>query len=119
MVVCLQTHLLEKFCTRGNLQLPAPKPLSSVGDMPYVFVANKAFLLRCNIMRPYPGNRLSDAQRIFNYRLSRARRIVENAFGILAARWRIYHRTIQQHPDVVDDVVKASCVLHNCFLKRN
>ena len=67
-------------------------------------------------MRPYPRGthtRLRHCEAIFNYRLSRARRIVENAFAILAQRWRIYGRRLNVQPDNVDKLVKATCVLHN------
>jgi hypothetical protein len=64
-------------------------PLPSTAQMPrtqrelnYVFVADEAFPLQGHMMRPYPGRDLNcDARKIYNYRLSRARRVVENAFG--------------------------------------
>ncbi|EFN60345.1 hypothetical protein EAG_01318, partial [Camponotus floridanus] len=50
------------------------------------------------------------------FRLSRARRSIENTFGILALRWRIYRKPINMHPKYVDTVVMATVCLHN-FIK--
>jgi len=71
------------------------------------------FFTRRNVLRPYPGRNLSQQKRIFNYRLSRARRVVDNAFGILAAQWRIYHWVFGVNAANVDAIVKATVVLHN------
>lgn len=70
-----------------TLSLPDPEPLPG-GDIPvpYFIVADDAFPLRTWLMKPYPHRCIFRERRIFNYRLSRARRIVENTFGILASR---------------------------------
>eukprot|EP00745_Piridium_sociabile_P007382 TRINITY_DN147986_c2_g1_i4.p1 TRINITY_DN147986_c2_g1~~TRINITY_DN147986_c2_g1_i4.p1 ORF type:complete len:158 (-),score=40.05 TRINITY_DN147986_c2_g1_i4:28-501(-) len=55
---------------------------------------------------------------IFNYRLSRARRVVENAFGILAQRFRVMLRTCELKPHNVKEVMKCCLTLHNVLLQR-
>ncbi|KAJ8371645.1 hypothetical protein AAFF_G00303650 [Aldrovandia affinis] len=74
---------------------------------------NEAFPLQRHLMRPFPGSNLSRRNRVFNYRLSRARMIVENTFSILSAQWRMYRRVIGTSPGNVEKCVKATCVLHN------
>ena len=53
-------------------------------DYGYVIVGDEALSLKTYLLRPYPGSQTSDddQKRPFNSRLSRARRLVENAFGI-------------------------------------
>ena len=70
-------------------------------------------------MRPFGRNALANERHIFNYRLSRVRRVVENAFGILANHWRLYHCHIYLNPDNVTAVVKATVVLHNILTLPN
>lgn len=56
---------------------------------------------------------------IFNYRLSRARRVVENVFGILAARWRCFRKSLEVQPEFIDRIVLSSCCLHNMLCADN
>ena len=97
-----------------KLQLPPPKalPLSST-VIPMFFAADEAFPLRVGILRPYPGRNLDASSKVFNYRLSRGRRVVENAFGILAARFQIFFKPINCDNDLAVKIVQASVVLHN------
>jgi len=66
-------------------------------------------------MRPFPRAVVAqdEAKKVFNKRLSRARRVVENAFGILAQKWRVFFRPIELDVNTTEHVVKAACCLHN------
>nr|CAH7762568.1 unnamed protein product [Callosobruchus chinensis] len=47
---------------------------------------------------------------------SRARRVIENVFGILCQKFRIYYRKICISPEYVDNVIVATCALHNFLI---
>lgn len=84
---------------------------------PYLVVSDDAFPMTTYMLKPYPERLYDDVQsRIFNYRLSRARRIVENAFGILVNRWRVLRGRMTLVPATVEKVVLATCALHNYIL---
>lgn len=102
------------------LDVPVPKPLPGESEVaPYVLVADDAFPLKTYIMKLFPFRNLSTPQRIFNYRLSRARRIIENVFGIAAARFRILRKPIDVEPAKVIKIVLAICALHNFLVTNN
>jgi len=103
---------------RNGLKLPAATPLiNSDKQFPFVMVADEAFPLTMYMMRPYPRARnLNIRKKIFNYRLSRARRVIESAFGILVARWRIFRKPIIATIRTAIRIVKATTVLHNFII---
>lgn len=59
-----------------------------------VIVADDAFPLKTYLLKPYSRRNLTREQVIFNYRLSRAKRISKNAFGILVSKFRIFEKQI-------------------------
>ncbi|CAH1966695.1 unnamed protein product [Acanthoscelides obtectus] len=69
-------------------------------------------------MRPYPTGQeeLPREIEIYNYRLSRARRTVECAFGILVSKWRCLKTELQVEPHHVDKLVMTTCLLHNILI---
>lgn len=99
------------------LSIPQASKLSnSECVMPYVFVGDDAFGLKPHMMKPYPLQNLPVDKRVFNYRLSRARRVVENVFGIAASRFRIFRRPIIGLVEKVVVVTKAVVALHNFLM---
>nr|CAI5865359.1 unnamed protein product [Callosobruchus analis] len=74
--------------------------LNNALKVPYVLVADDAFPLTASIMKPL------------------ARRIVENAFGLLSAVFRIFRKPIAVKPDTTEALVFTCIHLHN-FLRRH
>ncbi|XP_046863534.1 uncharacterized protein LOC124457302 [Xenia sp. Carnegie-2017] len=102
---------------KNSLGIPRPEAFPSTQKCyPFVIVADEAFQLQQNIMKPYPRQALGISERVFNYRLSRARRVIENAFGIVAARFRVFRRPIHARVEMVIQVTKAVIALHNYLM---
>lgn len=105
---------------------PAPVALpNSEKVQPYVFVGDEAFRLDIHMMKPYSRSvaKTDERKAIFNYRLSRARRVSENAFALLSQVFRIFYTPINLNPETVDNVIIVICCLHNllrdAFLEVN
>nr|XP_012217232.1 PREDICTED: uncharacterized protein LOC105669063 [Linepithema humile] len=115
-----RNSLIRNYIASGSLKLPNLKPIEVDGlVLPYVLLADEAFPLTNFIMRPYPRNdRLDLSKKVFNYRLSRARRVVESPFGILAERWRIYRKPIISSIANAKKIVQATVVLHNFIINN-
>ncbi|XP_039763349.1 protein ALP1-like [Pararge aegeria] len=113
------TQLYDKIENR-TLDLPESRPLSDRNVcIPYFFLGDSAFALSEYLMKPYAGIRpKGSSKRIFNYRLSRARRVVENVFGIVSSVFRVLRKPMLLQPHKAELVVMAITLLHN-YLKRH
>lgn len=103
-----------------SLNLPNAHPLpESQTPTPYVLVADQAFALSKNLMKPYARVGLTDEQKVFNYRLSRARHIVEATFGRMCKRFRVLMQAINLCPEKASLIALTCCYLHNFLSLRN
>ena len=110
---------LKEAIENGTIGFPVADHLPNDDqDTPYFIIGDDAFALRTWLMKPFGGRNLQLPERIFNYRLSRARRIVENAFGILGNRFRCLLTTMCLEPANVTTVVLACICLHNLMRVR-
>ncbi|KYN06577.1 Putative nuclease HARBI1 [Cyphomyrmex costatus] len=98
-----------------KMNLPKPEPLIVDGpSLPYVLVGDEAFQLTEYLLRPYPGRGgLNQSRLIYNYRLSRAQRIIENIFDILVSQWRILKRPLICTVSKAMKIVQAIVCIHN------
>lgn len=84
----------------------------TIPSLCYLMCSLVMILFAC--LQPYSRDRaIRDNSKIFNYRLCRARRTSENAFGLLPQVFRIFYTPINILTETVDDVVIVSCCLHN------
>ena len=103
---------------KNTLHLPECEVVPGTNlNVPYFLVGDEIFPLKPWLLRPYPGRDLELTDMIYNYRHSRARRVIENAFGILRARWRIFSHPIKASVQNTERYVMACLCLHN-FLRQ-
>ncbi|KAJ4443451.1 hypothetical protein ANN_05120 [Periplaneta americana] len=105
----------------GIFNIPNDKNLPGHNvPAPRVIIDDEAFALKSNLMRPFLYRRAKDdkCKENYNNRLCRARRVVENAFGILAQKWRTYYRPMEVNVETAELIVRTTCILHN-FLRGN
>ncbi|KAJ8971164.1 hypothetical protein NQ317_006551 [Molorchus minor] len=108
----------KRLITNG-IHLPEPEFLPGTNvKAPYVFLADEAYPLLDFLMKPYKGQNIPLDQECFNNRLSRARKSVECAFGILYAKWRLISKAIETDVNTADKIVRCVCILHNLVLKK-
>ncbi|KAJ8944582.1 hypothetical protein NQ314_009453 [Rhamnusium bicolor] len=74
---------------------------------------DEAFPLKSNLMKPYSRNQLTNERRMFNYRISRGRKSVECAFGMLTSKFALLQTPTSLRTDKIDIIAQSMCVLHN------
>lgn len=113
------SSLYEKL-QKNHLNLPLEERLEGTEVViPYYFVGDEAFPLSDTLMKPFSGiHPRGSLQRIFNYRLSRARRVVENVFGISSAVFRVLRKPMLLEPNKAQLIVLTIAHLHN-FLRNS
>lgn len=115
----LSSSTFGKNLLRQQLDLPDEKVIPGIlNPMPHVFVGDEAFPILKNLMRPYPKDQIQGDQskKVYNYRHSRARRVVEQSFGILAQKFEIYQKRIKFQPNQLENLILSTVCLHNYIL---
>ena len=73
---------ISKALESNSFNVPEAEHVQGCVDkLPYVTVVDEGLPLKPYQMRPYPGKNLLEERAIFNYCLSRARRIIENIWN--------------------------------------
>ncbi|KAL4103803.1 hypothetical protein QTP88_019138 [Uroleucon formosanum] len=86
-----------------------PNCTGSIDEYPFVFIGDEAYSLLPCLMRPFPRRNLTNEKRIFNYRQSRARRIVEYAFGIMVKKFKVLeNKIVVLYPDKINTLFNFS-----------
>lgn len=114
------TTIKEAF-ENNKLFIPKTHPLPNTNYLlPFCLVGDEGFPLKTYLMRPFARRNLqNNDQRIFNYRFSRARRVIENTFGILVSRWRILEKPLALKLSTIEKIIQAITCLHIYIITTN
>jgi hypothetical protein len=116
--VFTNTELYKKLEAK-TLRLPQPVPLNGrEKSVSFFFIGDEAFPLSENLMKVYPGQHPKGSkERIFIYRICRARRVVENVFGLSSSVFRVLRKPVLLEPEKAQLVMIVACL--RSFLRRS
>ncbi|XP_063284820.1 uncharacterized protein LOC134612308 [Pelobates fuscus] len=98
---------------QGGLYPVCTKNIGGV-NVGYYVLGDSAYPLQNWLLKPFPDNgRLTLEQQTYNKKTSRARVVVENAFGRLKGRWRCLMKRNDSDIALVKSMVLTCCALHN------
>ena len=111
----LASSMMGEMFDYDEMNLPALSKFDefSEQELPYILLGDGIFPLEDWLMRSFLGEGATEGKKIYYYRHSRARRCIENAFGILAQRWRIFLKPIKASVKNVENYTLACLALHN------
>ena len=112
---------MGKLFKRNEVNIPNPGEIEGTDvELPYFLVGHEIFPLTNWLTCPFSGKSLMNEKcKIFNYRLSRACQIIENTFGILGTRLRIFQRPIESTSERVEKYILATLALHNYLRQKD
>lgn len=110
--VFAQSSIFKKI-SEGTL-LPDQTTTVNGVNIPLYLIGDSAYPIKSWLMKPFThGTVLTTEQKTFNYRLCRARIVIENAYGRLKARWRRVMKRNDMNIANIPTVITAACILHN------
>ena len=115
-IIFQSTNLWSKI-TGGQTIPGIGKEIGGV-KIPPLLLGDSAFPFQSWLMKPFTNAVLTPQQQYFNYRLSRARMVTEEAYGELKGRWRVLLRRCESTQEEVRDNTLACIVLHNICIER-
>ena len=109
--IILQSTRLYAKMMEGNI-IPTLEDRDGSAVKPMI-IGDSAFPFHTWLMKPYANTVPTPQQQYFTYRLSRARMVVEGAFGMLKGRWRVLMRKSECEEETLKLMSLACVVLHN------
>lgn len=112
---------LNKYLESNSIEFPAETHLPNSNiKAPYIFIGDEGFPLRPYLMRPFPRRQLvaGGEKDVFNYRLARARMVVECSYGSINSKFHVLSVPIETEVSNTVKIVKAITLLHNIIRQR-
>lgn len=107
---------------RAALEVPVPPATpggpARVARLPLQVVADSAYTATEFVLPAFQDSTADvGPRRTFNLAHARTRNVIERAFGLLKARWRILLRRIDTKLSTTVHIIAACCILHNICVK--